>query len=363
MSGAGSPGRGGGGGESSSSTPTRRITPIRMLHPAEVQPTFVTSSSLPATSPRSARRAMLAQPEMQQARSRPGSRLGTPLAGGAAAAAAAFGIETAAANVAASASRLGPGLGSTGSSGGKGSAGSVAATGGSSRSPQLWSASEKSSVVQQLSFDSLLSPTKPAEATQGAAAATAASDPAGNGSSARDAAAVEVSHQSGLRTAAALAAVPASKRLQPEPLPAGQQARPAELNGYGGSSSGDGGSGGGSAAHGSRQQRVLEAAMRRMAPLGEDSTTTSSISGGFDAPRLGSGGGSGGGGGGGSSSGFDPPRLTVSATHPITVASSSSMSSRGSLATAAAVAEVPRLQLQGLALQPAAGGADRKSVV
>lgn len=282
----GSPGVGvgGGGGESASSTPTRRITPIRLHNPAEVQPTFLAAAA--ATSPRAARRDMLAQPEMQQSRSRPGSRLGTPLAG---AAATAFGREGPAQPAAtpATASQLGGGPGGSGSRGSGSGSGSSAlgARSSSGRSPLLWAAEEPSSVCQQLSFDSLLSPVKAGAAAE-AAVVHAATRPPGQiaapseavvGSQQKKAAlAVELLAHSGL-------CLPATAVQQ-----SGPSWRQLAVNGSAGQTAGSGGAERSAidssaavepSAHSSRQMRILEAAMSRMTPPGGSSSA------GFDEPR------------------------------------------------------------------------------
>lgn len=270
-------GGGGGGGDSASSTPTRRITPIRMQQPAEVQPTFLTAAA--ATSPRSARRDMLAQPEMLQSLSRPGSRLGTPLAGAAAAAFGREGLPLPAATPA-SVSRLGGGPGGSGSrgSGSGGGSAAPASRSASGRSPLLWPAEEQSSVCQQLSFDSLLSPVKPAAAA-GAARAAAGDAAAGSGGK-KAAAAVEVSAHAGPCPGAA--PLQQSDPGGPEQLVRRLAAGGNAAQGAAGASAGGGPDGiivaGASSAQSSRQTRALEAAMRRMAPLGGSSC------GGFDAP-------------------------------------------------------------------------------
>lgn len=238
---AGSPGGEGG-------TP-KRITPVRMLQPAEVQPTFL--HTVPATSPRSARRDMLQQPDFVQARSRPGSRLGTPLAGPLAAAAASpFALGAA---VAAAASAAGPSSGGGGSGGGASSSGGPSS---SSRSPLLWSVEEKQAVCQQLSFDTLLSPVKDT-------ASSAAPQP--------DAAALPAAADG--QTAAADAG-PALAARQQQPLDAQLQQLDISSSAC---------SGGGPSA-GSRRQRILDAAMQRvgdrLAPAG------GSTSDGFDAPST-----------------------------------------------------------------------------
>ena len=240
----GSPGALGSPGGGEGSTP-KRITPIRLLQPAEVQATFLTSHT--ATSPRSARREMLQQPEMLQARSRPGSRLGTPMAGlplGAAPTASPFGPPP-------------PDRQSGGSSGGGGASGSGGGgASSSSRSPLLWSAEEQA-VCQQLSFDALLSPAKPDAAAASEDGKKAAGGPA----------AVAVEAHAGVPPSAAAepaaAAAAVASRLE-------QRLQGLELS--------DGGASGRSAS----QQRLLDAAMQRMG--GRLAPAGGSTSGGFDAP-------------------------------------------------------------------------------
>ena len=250
---AGSPGREG-------STP-KRITPIRLAQPAEVQQTFITAAS--GASPHAARRDMLQQSEMQQ-RSRPGSRLGTPMAGGLLECApGAFGRPASAASSAASA------LGTRSSDGSGGEAGS------SSRSPLLWSADEQS-VCQQLSFD-VLSPAKPAGTEAAAAAAGKDGSKAGEGEG--SVTRVAVAAHAGPSLAAGAPAggeqLAAALGCQLESLHLGASSSSSSREGIAAAGRSDDPSL-------SRQQRILDSAMHRMgARLAPAGGTTS---GGFDAP-------------------------------------------------------------------------------
>ncbi|KAL4855714.1 hypothetical protein ACK3TF_003794 [Chlorella vulgaris] len=258
-----------------SSTP-KRITPLRMDRPAEVQLGFLEAGS-GASSPRSARRDMLQQPEMLQ-RSRPGSRLGTPLAAAApcSTAAAAFGPSPAVLVSAALGTR---GSGSSAASGALSglacsSDGSSCALGGSSsRSSLPWSAEEQT-VRQQLTFD-MLSPTKPAAVKQVPATAAGAEQVSAAAAAAAAAATVakcSSSEAAGGSAATVIVAVHAG--VPPPPPPSSQAEQPACLEALPSSKVSSSSSGSGGAclgATGSRQQHASVSKQRfadRLAPWG-----------------------------------------------------------------------------------------------
>ncbi|KAI3423926.1 hypothetical protein D9Q98_009760 [Chlorella vulgaris] len=264
-----------------SSTP-KRITPLRMDRPAEVQLGFLEAGS-GASSPRSARRDMLQQPEMLQ-RSRPGSRLGTPLAAAApcSTAAAAFGPSPA---VLVSAALGTQGSGSSAESGALSglacsSDGSSCALGGSSsRSSLPWSAEEQT-VRQQLTFD-MLSPTKPAALKQVPATAAGAEQVSAAAAAAAAATVAKCSSSEAAGGSAATVIVAVHAGVPPPPPPSSQAEQPACLEALPSSKVSSSSSGSGGAclgATGSRQQHASVSKQRfadRLAPWGGNTRSCS----------------------------------------------------------------------------------------